>query len=127
MSGADLIDCETFEASGEDGNENDLDESDEMLLGPVEDRVQPTVARDPGKGPLHRPANSGRQEGAVAAAGNGLDGDTELLAGLGQPFAPVAQVTQCRSPEPFARKFAEHRHDTFGVVSVGRRDCIVKL
>src|SRR5688572_30832719 len=122
MSGADLIDFETLEASGEDGNEGDLDESDEVLLRPLEDRVQSAVARDPGKGPLHRPADSGRNEDAIAAAGNGLDGDTELLAGLGQPFASVAQVTQCRSPEPFAGEFAEHRHDTFGVVSVGRRD-----
>src|SRR5688572_31603417 len=52
MSVADLIDCKTLEASGEDGDEGDLDKSDEMLLGLVEDRVQPAVARNPGKGPL---------------------------------------------------------------------------
>ena len=87
MSGADFLDHQALEASGEDGNEGDLDESDEMLLGPVEDRVQPTVARDPGKGPLHHPADSGRQEDAVAAAGDSLDGNTELLPRLGQPLA----------------------------------------
>ena len=40
MSGADFLDHQALEASGEDGHEGDLDESDKMLLGPVEDRVQ---------------------------------------------------------------------------------------
>ena len=50
MPGADLIDFETLEATPEDGNEGDLDEGDEVLLGPLEDRVQSSVVRDPGKG-----------------------------------------------------------------------------
>src|SRR4051812_25182790 len=54
----------------------------------------------PGLNDVHRPANSGRQEDA--AAGNGLDGDTELLASLGQTLAPVAEIAQSGSPEPFA-------------------------
>src|SRR5688572_8716020 len=50
MSGVDLIDFETLEASGEDGNEGDLDKGDEMLLGPVEDSVQSAVAAEPDEG-----------------------------------------------------------------------------
>jgi hypothetical protein len=45
MSGADLIDFETLEASGEDGNEGDLDEGDEVLLGPVDGRSRATAGR----------------------------------------------------------------------------------
>jgi hypothetical protein len=70
MSGADLIDFETLEASGEDGNEGDLDESDEVL--PLEDRVQPPIAAQPGEGAFHDPANSGREELSIPAASDRL-------------------------------------------------------
>ena len=55
-------------------------------------------------------------------AGDRLDGDAERLPGLGQPFAPVAEVAQHRSPEPLAGKLTEHRDDALGVVDIRRRD-----
>src|SRR3954454_22131489 len=93
-----------------------------MLLGPLEDRVQPPVIRDPGEGALHHPANSSREELAITAASDGLDGNAELPACLGQTLAAVAEVAQRRSPETLAREFAEHRDDSFRIMHVGWRD-----
>ena len=42
-----------LQAPGQDRDKGDLDEGDEVLLGPVEDRVQPPVIRDPGEGALN--------------------------------------------------------------------------
>ena len=39
MSGADLLGDKAHQAAGQDGDEGDLDESDEVLLGPLEDGV----------------------------------------------------------------------------------------
>ena len=74
---------EALDAPGQDGNEGDLAEGDEVLLRSLEDRVQPPVIRNPGKGALHHPAGSGREELAITAAGDGLDGNAELPARLG--------------------------------------------
>ena len=63
-----------------------------MPLGPLKDGVQPTVAADPAQRALNHPPNSLRNEGSSMAAGAGLDGDAERLAGFGQPFAPVAEI-----------------------------------
>src|SRR3954469_18243188 len=54
------------------------------------------------------------------AAGAGLEGDAECLAGLGQPLAPVAEITQgC----PFeAGKLMQHWDDALAVMDVCRRD-----
>src|SRR3954469_5294921 len=38
-----------LQAPSEDGDEGDLDEGDEVLLRPLEDRVQPPVPADPGE------------------------------------------------------------------------------
>ena len=44
------------QAAGEDGDEGDLDESDEVLLGPFEDDIQSTIAGKPGEGTLDHPS-----------------------------------------------------------------------
>ena len=111
-----------LQAPGQDRDEGDLDESDEVLLCPLEDRVQPPVIRNPGEGALNDPADSGREELAITAASDGLDCNTELPACLGQTLAPVAEVAQRRSPEAFAGELAEHRDDTFRIMHVGWRD-----
>src|SRR3954453_23900351 len=83
-SGADFVGPKAYQAAGQDGDEGDLDESDEVP--PLEDRVQPAVAADPGQGGLN--PNPLRNEGSAVAAGAGLEGDAKLLAG--QPLTPVA-------------------------------------
>jgi hypothetical protein len=45
------------------------------------------------------PANAGRDEPPVAAAGHGLDADAERLTDLGQPLAPIAEVAERRTFE----------------------------
>ena len=79
-----------------------------MLLRSLEDGVQPPVIRNPGEGAFHHPADSGRNEDTIMAAGDCFDGDTERLAGTGQPFAPVAEVAQCRSMKPRRSYFQEN-------------------
>src|SRR3954447_11094376 len=106
LSGAELIGCEALQAPGQDRDEGDLDESDEVLLCPLEDRVQPTIAAQPGEGALHDPANSGWKEFSIPAAGDRLDGDAERLGNLGQPLAAVAKITQSRSPQGQRIKWA---------------------
>jgi len=64
---------EPAQASGEDGDEGDLDEGDEVLLRPLDNGVQSTVAADPAEGAPHDPGDFGRDEHAVATAGNRLD------------------------------------------------------
>ena len=81
MSGADLLGDKAHQAAGQDRDEGDLDESDEVLLGPLKDGVQPAVAADPGQGALDDPPNPLRNEGSAVTAGAGLDGDAECLAG----------------------------------------------
>ena len=54
-----------------------------MLLRPLKDRVQPPVIRNPGEGAFHHPADPGRNEDAIMAAGDRLDGDAERFPGLG--------------------------------------------
>jgi hypothetical protein len=49
MSGTALVDHQALQASREDGHSN-FDESDEVLLGPLEDHVQPAIAAQAGKG-----------------------------------------------------------------------------
>src|SRR3954465_9713055 len=93
-----------------------------MLLCPLEDRVQPAVAAQPGEGALHHPANSGWKEFSIPAAGDGLDGDAERLADLGEPLAAVPKMTQSRSPETLPGQLAQHRHDPFRIMRIGRRD-----
>ena len=99
MSGAQFVGDEAVQASGKDGDEDDLDEGDEMFLRALEDDVQPTVAAQPCERPLNHPADAGRNEASIAAAGNGLDGDAESLAGFRQPLAPVAEIPQRRTLE----------------------------
>ena len=70
-----------------------------MLLRALDDDVQPPVAAQPGKGPLNHPADAGGNELPVPAARDGLDGDAECLSGLGQPFAPVAEITERWAPK----------------------------
>jgi hypothetical protein len=54
------------------------------------------------------------------AAGAGLEGDAERLAGFGQPLAPVAEIAQGSSFEAAAGKLMQHRDDAFAVVGIGR-------
>jgi hypothetical protein len=68
-----------------------------MPLGPLEDGVQPTVAAHPSQGALDDPPNPFRNEGSAVPTGAELDGDAKRLAGLGQPLAPIAEITQGRS------------------------------
>ena len=70
-----------------------------MLLRALEDGVQPPVAAEPGERSLNHPANAGRDEPTVVAARDGRDADAECLTSLGQPFAPVAEVTERRALE----------------------------
>ena len=122
MSGADLIDCETLETPRTDRDEGDLDESDEVALGPLEDGVQPPIATDPGQGPLNDPPNTLRDEGSAVPAGAGFDGDAERLAGLGQPLAPIAEITQGCPLEAAVGKLTQHRDNAPAVMPVCWRD-----
>src|SRR3954462_13945338 len=94
MSGADLLDHKTYQTTRQDGDEGDLDESDEVPLGPLEDGVQPAVAANPSQGALDDPSNTFRDEGSAVTTGAWLDGDAERLAGFGQPLAAIAEITQ---------------------------------
>jgi hypothetical protein len=70
-----------------------------MLPRALEDGIQPPVTAQPGKGPfnpLHSPADAGGTELSVPAARDGLDRDAERLTGLGQAFAPVAEIAEGR-------------------------------
>jgi hypothetical protein len=99
-----------------------LDKGDEVFLGPLEGDIQSPVAQQLSEGALNDPTNSSRGEGPIPAAGNRLHGDTERLAGLGQPFALKAEITQRRSPELAAGEIAQHRDDALAVMHVRRRD-----
>ena len=50
MSGADFLGYKAHKAAGQDRDESDLDESDEVPLGPLKDGVQPPIATDPRQG-----------------------------------------------------------------------------
>jgi hypothetical protein len=80
-----------YEAARQDGDEGDLDESGEVPLGSLKDRVQPAVATNPHQRAFDDPSNSLWNEGSAMATGAGLDGDAECLAGFGQPLAPIAE------------------------------------
>ena len=109
MSGAHVLGGEATEAPGKDGDEGDLDECDEMLLRPLEDGVQPPVAARPSEGALNHPADPGRNELAIATAGNCLDGDAKCLAGFGQPLAPVAEIPERWALEASIGERAQNR------------------
>src|SRR3954469_16292397 len=118
MSGADFLGDKADQAAGQDGDEGDLDESDEVP--PLEDGIQPAVAADPGQGALDDPANTLRNEGPAMAAGAGLDGDAERLADLGQPLAAITEIAQGGPLE--AGKLMQHWDDALAVMPVCRRD-----
>ena len=44
-----MLGDKAYQAAGQDRDEGDLDESDEVPLGPLKDRVQPSVAANPGQ------------------------------------------------------------------------------
>src|SRR3954447_15177024 len=111
-----------YQTAGEDRDEGDLDESDEVPLGSLKDRVQPTVATDPGQRALNDPPNALRNEGSAVTAGAGLEGDAERLADLGQPLAAIAEVAQGGPLEAAAGKLMQHRDDALAVMPVRRRD-----
>ena len=56
------------------------------------------------------------------AAGAGLEGDAERLAGLGQPLAAIAEIAQGRPLEAAAGKLMQHWDDALAVMDVCRRD-----
>src|SRR3954468_4087054 len=122
LDGPDFLDDEALEAAREDRNEGNHNESDEVLLRPLEDGVQPPVAAQPGKGALDDPADAGGNELSVPAARNGLDRDAECLTSLGQPLAPVAEIAERRALEAAIGEFTQNRHDGFAVMAVRRRD-----
>ncbi len=92
------------QAAGQDRDEGDLDQSDEMFLGSLEDVIQPAVASKPGKGALNHPSNTVRDEGSAMTTGAGLYGDSKRLADLGQPLAALAEIAQGCSLEAAAGK-----------------------
>jgi hypothetical protein len=53
-----LLDAKAHQTAGQDGDEGDLDKSDEMRLCPLEDRVQPAVATYPRQRARDDSANS---------------------------------------------------------------------
>src|SRR4051794_38553450 len=114
MSGADFLDDEALQAPREDRDERDRNEGDEVLFRALDDGIQPPVAAEPGEGPLDHPADTGRNELSVSAARDGLDGDAECLTSLGQPFAPVAEVTERWAPKATIGEFTQNRDDGFG-------------
>src|ERR1700692_565211 len=122
MSGAQFVGDEAVQAPGKDGDEGDLDEGDEVFLRALEDGVQPVVAAQPCEGPLNHPADAGRNEASIAAAGNGLDGDAESLAGFRQPLAPVAEIPQRRTLEASVGELAQNRDNGFRVMPICRRN-----
>jgi hypothetical protein len=92
MSGADFLGHKADQAAGQDGDEGDLDESDEVPFGPLEDGVQPAVATNPCQRALDDPPNTFRNEGPAMTAGAGLDDDAKRLAGFGQPLTAIAEI-----------------------------------
>src|SRR5690242_12306263 len=56
------------------------------------------------------------------ATGAGLDGDAECLAGLGQPLAAIAEITQGGPFEAAAGKLMQHRDDALVVMHIRRQD-----
>src|SRR5271156_6403249 len=112
-SGAEFLDDEALEAAREDRDERDRNESDEVLLRALEDGVQPAVAGQPGKGPFNHPADVGGDELSVSAASNGLDGDAECPTGLGQPFAPIAEIAEGWALEAAIGELTQNRNDGF--------------
>jgi hypothetical protein len=93
-----------------------------VVLRPLEDRVQPPVAAEPGERTFDHPADAGRNEPSVAAAGDCLDGDAERLTGLGQPLTPVAEIAEGWALEAAIGEFTQKRNDGFGVMAVRRCD-----
>ncbi|MCW2239035.1 site-specific DNA recombinase [Azospirillum canadense] len=69
---------------------------------------------------FHHPGNLGRDEHAVAASRDRLDGDAEVFAGLGQALAAIAEIANGWSLEAFPDELAQHRHDALGIVYIGR-------
>src|SRR3954466_12311799 len=122
MSGADFLDDEALEAPREDRDERDRNEGDGWLFRALDNSIHPPVAAQPGKGPLNHPADAGGNELSVAAARNGLDGDAACLTSLGQPFAPVAEITERWAPKAAIGELTQNRDDGFGVMAVRRRD-----
>src|SRR3954454_13081438 len=122
MSGAAILDNEALEAASEDRDECDGNEGDEVLLRTLEDRVQPPVAAEPSERSFNYPADACGDELSVSTARNGLNGDAECLTGLGQSFAPVAEIAERRTLEATIGEFTQNRHDGFCVMAVRRCD-----
>jgi hypothetical protein len=93
-----------------------------VLLRAFENRVQPSIAAQPGEGPFDHPADAGWDEPSVPAARNRVDLDAEGLGGLGQSLAPVAEIGERRPLEVSIGKLLENRNDAFGIMQVRRRD-----
>src|SRR3954447_5680726 len=122
MSGAAFLDDEALEAASEDRDECDCNESNEVLLRTLEDRVQPPVAAEPGKRAFNHPADASGNELSVAAACDGLDRDAECLTRFRQSVAPIAEAAERRALEAAISEFTQNRHDGFGVMAVRRCD-----
>jgi hypothetical protein len=120
MSGADLLGHKAPEPARQDGDEGDLDESDEVPLSPLKDGVQPPVATNPCQRALDDPPNTFRNEGPAMTAGAGLDSDAKRLTDLGQPLPSIAEIAQGCSLE--AGKLMQHRDDALAVMDIRRRD-----
>src|SRR3954470_21003153 len=97
-------------------DECNCNEGDEVLLRALENRVQPPVAAEPSERPFNHPADARGNELSVSTTRNGLNGDAECLTGLGQSFAPVAEIAERRTLEAAVGEFTQNRHDGFGVM-----------
>src|SRR3954454_5099650 len=122
MSGAAFLDDEAPHTPREDGYERNRNEGDEVVLRALEDNVQPPVAAEPGERAFNHPADASGNELSISAARNGLDSDAECLTGLGQAFAPIAEIAERRTLETAIGEFTQNRHDGFCVMAVRRCD-----
>ena len=122
MSCAQILGDEALQASCENGDERNRNESDEVLLRALEEGVQPPVAAQSCEGPLNHPADATGDEPSVAAASNRIEGDARRFAGFRQPLAPATEIARRRAWEATIGAFAQNRQDTFRVMAVRRRN-----
>jgi hypothetical protein len=86
------------------------------------DQLPRNLGRASTRGRIFRPADAGRNELAIATAGNRLNGDAECLAGLGQPLAPGSRDPRAPDPEATVGERAQNRDNGFHVMPVRWRD-----
>src|SRR5688572_17106828 len=110
MSGADFLGDKAHQTAGEDRDEGDLDESDEVPLGSLDDRVQPAMARH------CRPQKQTHQIAMVA-----LRSAAPVSAGFGPERVgrvPAMAASSARTSSTKASTSAKASHEAGEVVAV---------